>query len=407
MRIFWGEVRRYLRPLTLAVVGLLMMFWVILYHSGFERPSYRHWGLLSVEYQQRFGDTIDREELELIKQELNDLHAELDGLIETYMGEYDIHSFEDYWLLTQLDSYRATDEEKVRAAEERWGAEHLDELANTCWSIYWHGSMEELAWREQEIRSIIENFDLLYDNKAYIEAVKTNDPEWGFHLSDYQKQRILADLQGDEMSLVTFGHTGFRNYFEYYMVLIYVLCAVIAVPFLVTNRVTDVQTLQFSAKIGKGILNKQLGAALLLAAAVNLIVDTFFYLAFFYNEDEKHYLLNCPLNVGAGRNQLWLDLTYRQYVFLLFAQALLLSLALTCGLFAASYRCKNYITAAAIAVPSVIAVSLLSQNAPTHMYLDPNAAWEYPVMVVLPIVVVIAATLIFYCNVWRRRDNRE
>ena len=400
MKILFFEIRRYLRPITLAIVCVLTVFWILMHNSYYTKSPYRAWGLLSVEYQKRFGNVIDADEFEIIKQDYADLCAEIDRAFEKYMGEYDVHSLDDFRLLENASFHI---EEDYRTAAERWGSENIEELYQKCLDIYFDGPMEAQSDREQKIGYFIYDFESL-DKAA--EAARANDPDWGYDkLTDYQKNRILEDCQRHELSIISvlssYSYTEFRDGFKQYSVLIYIICAFIGVPFLVNNKVTGTQTIQFASKRGKNILKNQLGAALTVSAIFNIIIDAFFYIVYFYNGDEIHYLLNCPINVGAAGNQLWINMTYFQYVLLIFAKVMLLSLALTCAIFIVSYFSKNYIVATAIAVPSFMLVSTLSEHLDYHFNLVFNYAWEYPLMLFAPIAAIVAVTIIVMRRTWR------
>ena len=98
------------------------------------------WIDLSVEYARRFGETIDPDERAEIEADYEKALAALNEQYEKYMGQYDVHSEDDCHLLySAADAARNKDyeSEDYRKGAERWDAENLEKLAETCDQIFW------------------------------------------------------------------------------------------------------------------------------------------------------------------------------------------------------------------------------------------------------------------------------
>ena len=110
---FWnilsGEMRRYWRPFTLIVMAVMLLLWNVVFgpHS-FTLEKGTDGAIdydLSVEYARRFGETIDPDERAEIEADYEKALAALNEEYEKYMGQYDIHSKEDYDLLRGAVAY--------------------------------------------------------------------------------------------------------------------------------------------------------------------------------------------------------------------------------------------------------------------------------------------------------------
>ena len=84
--------------------------------------------------------------------------AALNEQYEKYMGQYDVHSEDDCHLLySAADAARNKDyeSEDYRKGAERWDAENLEKLAETCDQIFWDKIPYEIAHRKQMLESIL------------------------------------------------------------------------------------------------------------------------------------------------------------------------------------------------------------------------------------------------------------
>ena len=97
-----------------------------------------------------------------------------------------------------------------------------------------------------------------------------------------------------------------------------------------------------------------------------------------------------------------LDLTYRQFVGLSFANLLAVSLLLTCAVFAVSYYCKNYIIAIAASIPMVIVCNGWYGELTKYGYPFHDRAMPFAVMALVPVVLIAAAVCVFV-----RKTRRE
>lgn len=131
-----GEMRRYLRPVTLALCGLMLFFFGVMLNISAEKVGMNLRGA-SYELQKslyaRFGTTLDAGERAQIVSDADALDREYNALIEEYLGEYDVHSEADYDLL--IMAAQDTEDEHYDEAAARWGAENLAPLAETCYTI--------------------------------------------------------------------------------------------------------------------------------------------------------------------------------------------------------------------------------------------------------------------------------
>lgn len=386
MKLLFWEMRRYLRPQILWIVGVLTLFWGLMYgdinhNNRINRQCpYR----LSVEYQQRFGNTIDRAELEEIRREYDAMMSELDALYDEAVGGYGVHSKADYDMIFAA-FYDGKDSEDYAAAAEKWGEENLEEIYAACETAHQADPINLMEFQQQDIRNILWYFDLL--DSGDIDLDDQSDAAVA-RLREYQAAGEVSLLQ-----VILNADNYFANHFQYWTLLVYLICAVIVVPFSVNNRITNVQAMQFASKQGRAILKKQLAAALLITVLVNLAADAFFCGVAFFGPYNTRHLLGCPLNTGALKVATWLDLTYLQYVGILLCRTLLMSLALTCGLFVLTYFCGNYVGAMAVSTASIVLLYLYSHNMEVRL-LTTHSPLAYPPALLIPMGAVIAVTVL-------------
>ena len=426
--ILWGEMRRYWRPFTLIVVAALLLMWNVLFGSSSfaERkgtdPAIAY--DLSVEYSERFGETIDPNERAEVEADYEKALAALNDQYEKYMGQYDIHSEDDCHLLySAADAARNKDyesEDYCKGAE-RWGADNLEELAETCNQIFWDKIPYEIAHRKQMLESILRWAEHVDEWEQFVASLPTIDrssleertKQWEIanEYSPSSEKRLTQVMQsnGGRLSLLECAYDAgesFQGHFQFWAALIFILCGLIVLPLPVGNRVSGVTAMQYSTRTGRRVIFAQSGGAILNTLLVNAAVDGWFTAIFFLRAKNTLHLWNCPMNLCSYPRILWLDLTFGKFVWLTFGKVLLLSLALTGILFVLSHLSKNYLPALALAVPSVILFIKLSYEMDYMLNIDLYAWFIYPLTLLVSAVVAMAAVMIFV-NRTRKADYAD
>lgn len=432
VRVMWGEMRRYWRPFTLMVMAALLLMWNVLF--GLDSFTLRK-GTdgaiaydLSVEYVKKFGETIDPDERAEVAADHEKTLAALNEEYEKYMGEYNIHSKEDYDLLrgavAYMDSHtpdECQEEEMVQEAADRWGADHLAELTETCDQIFWDKIPYETAHREQMMESILGWAEYADELEQFVASLPTIDrstiekrtTKWEIanEYSSSAEKRITQIMQanGGKLSLlecVYDADESFQDHYQFWAALIFILCGLIVLPLPVGNRVSGVTAMQYSTRTGRRVMLSQLGGALLNTLLVNAAVDGFFWGIFFLREKNTLHLWHCPMNLCSHPRILWLDLIFGQFVWLTFGKVLLLSLALTGGLFVLSHLSRNYLMALAVSVPTVIAFVKLSYETDYMLHIDNAPLFAYPLALLLPAMAAACAVVVFMKQA-RRADYAD
>ena len=354
-RVMWGEIRRYLRPVALLLCGALVLLIYLAYGKDCNsryKDGYGQSYRLSVEYQARYGDSIDASEWEDIRLRHGEERAELDGMFDSALGQYGIHSKDDFDLLREA---QGQDSETYAEALRVWGedglAERLTHLEE-CMTLAWSEPLVSAVFHEQGVRSSLRKWEAAQEAR---QSFSVSDSDWYAGESDFVKARLKASLEKREMAVCNAAYSlTFPMDYLPWNVLICLLCAVIILPLPVYNTVTGVNQLQYVTKEGRHILQKQFITALLLTVAVNALTDALFWLVYFFGEGNTRHLLGNRLNAGEYGEPLWLDLTYGQFVLLCFAVTLVFSLSLAGIFFAVSCHSPHYLTAAASAIPLLL-----------------------------------------------------
>lgn len=349
MRIFLGELRHYLKPFPLIICSVLVLFWCLLYghDSAFGDELNRQSYLLSVEYHQRFGDTIDRTELEEIKRD-----------------------------------YAAATDELAQCSED-WNDQ----------------SFVEKYYRHMEIGDVIGYFDILDGEKADIEnGVGIED--WEI-VSETARSAKIADLRQGEASLINAVYVADiflgDRYFNW-ETLTYLLCAVIFLGALVKTNVSHINHLRFVTKHGRAIVKEELSAALALTVVINAAVNGLFFLFFACINPSFLHLMNCRMRTGTI-GYVHLDVTFFQLILLYFAKQFLLSLLFTCVCFLIGYVSQNYIAALAAATVVLMALLVWSYRLNYHGEQLYSYGTPIPWIECLPFVIVLAALVILFRRV--------
>ena len=415
--ILWGEMRRYWRPFTLIVVAALLLMWNVLFgFSSFAERKGTDPAIaydLSVEYSERFGETIDPNERAEVEADYEKALAALNDQYEKYMGQYDIHSEDDCHLLySAADAARNKDyesEDYCKGAD-RWGADNLEELAETCNQIFWDKIPYEIAHREQMTESILGWAECVDEWELFVASLPTLDRsslekrtlrwEIANEYSPSSEKRLTQVMQsnGGRLSLLECVYDAgesFQGHFQFWAALILILCGLIVLPLPVGNRVSGVTPMQYSTHAGRRVMLAQFGGAILNTLLVNAVVGGFFTAIYFLRDKNTLHLWNCPMNLCAYPRILWLDLTFGQFVWLTYGKVLLLSLALTGILFVLSHLSRNYLPALALAIPSVILFIRLSDKMDFMLNISLYARFVYPLTLLVSGVVAAASVLVF------------
>ena len=403
-----GEMRRYLKPVTLALCGLMLFFFGIMLNISAEKVGMNLRGAsyeLQKSLYERFGTTLDAGERTQIVSDADALNREYNALIEQYLGEYDIHSEADYDLL--IMAAQDTEDENYNKAAARWGAENLAPLAETCYTILADKeSLDNVNYQRRAMALVLryfEAYESLQEEYRTTGTVKMALDGSGAEADEKTLAPLLADLKQDTTSLLSIGSHWF--FFRDCMrdewgLLVLMLCAFVTAPLLIVNRLWGVQPMQFASREGRRVLFRQLGAAMCCTVLVNLAADLVFYRVIFHGKYDTGFLLNCPINAGAMGERFLLDLTYGQFVGLSFANLLAVSLLLTCAVFAVSYYCKNYIIAIATSIPMVIVCNGWYGELTKYGYPFHDRAVPFAVMALVPFALIAAAVCVF---VWKTR----
>ena len=417
---FWnilsGEMRRYWRPFTLIVMAALLLMWSVIFEK--DRVSVRpgtNGGIaydISVEYAKRFGENIDPEERAAVEADYEKALAALNEQYEIHMGQYDIHSVDDYHLLSGavfLAEQQDYEDENYRMAADRWGADNLVELEKTCDDIFWHEMSFEYTGRMHDLESLVSSFQYTDEMAQFAESLPTLDPSalekdsreeylW-YELSDEAKTRLRQSTAASEgrVSLLEVynAHEGCQYLYQSWAVLIFILCGLIVLPLPVGNQISGVTAMQFSSRTGRRVIYAQLGCALLNTLLINGAIDAFFTGIWFFGNRNTRHLLHCHIGWGGEPLIQWLDLTYLQFVLLTFGKVLLLSMALTGVLFVLSHLSKNYLPALALSVPTVFLLVKLSYEADYMLKIGHSPSFAYPLTLLIPAAVAAAAVPVF------------
>ena len=253
MRIVRWEIRQYLRPVALLLCGALVLLIYLAYGKDCNsryKDGYGQSYRLSVEYQQRYGNSIDASEWEDIKARHTEERAALDGMFDSAMGQYGIHSKDDFDLLREAQEQDGEAHAEAHAEALRvWGEDGLAERQThleECMTLAWSEPLVSAVFHEQGVRSSLRKWEAAQEAR---QSFSVSDSDWYAGESDFVKARLKASLNRRETAVCNAAYSlTFPMDYLPWNVLICLLCAVIILPLPVYNTVTGVNQLQYATK---------------------------------------------------------------------------------------------------------------------------------------------------------------
>lgn len=361
MRMILNEVRRYFHPLVLLLIVLLSLGWYLIYETGCSFYLKGNIGMpykVAKEYLQRFGPTFDSQEIEMMRKDHADMKRKVDHLVDQYMGSYDIHTLDEYEAYSDNPVFEKGSDEQKKALDE-WGQTEYDRRLSEyrqVEEIFWSEPVLSASMELQSIEEYVDAFDFLLEAKAAFVA-DPNDEEWFFSdATDSEKERLEQRYQREEIAAgqgPLMIAENFENFYENWSLLILLCCTLLVLPLSIKNKSNGLTPMQYSTKPGKGLLKKQLAAALLSSLLVSMILILVFHIFYFW--DGGSCFADVPLSLGPEAAMLWFDFSLRGFMLCLWGKTLLLVVSEVLIIFWISCHSTNYVTAIAFSVP-VIAI---------------------------------------------------
>lgn len=332
MALLKWELKKIWRPgllLAIALIGL------VFYDA---RPGFyleHFWNAsnlrLSAGWLEAYGTTMEPEERAQLDGQLADLEAEFAQQVAEIPGAAEA-GISDY------ESYLAWD-----AAHQTGLTEEEHQLGFTVYSNTNMNMVESLV-------EFMENYDTLAEGEG---------PEiWGGEVGEYSPAHQPSIQRVEEVRAA--GVFGFLpsaainsadNFFHYFAIWCVFSAVLLLSPTLVRDALRRTRAMQWTSRRGRGVLNAQMGAALLSGALLTLL-NCAVYLGPFLTTGALRFW-DCSLVSVWNAEFPWFDWTYSQYLLALLGLTFLLTLAASGFTVVLSQFSASYVAMLLKAIPLI------------------------------------------------------
>ncbi|WP_130871179.1 ABC transporter permease [Intestinimonas massiliensis (ex Afouda et al. 2020)] len=316
MALLKWELKKIWRPgllLAIALIGLvfydarpgfyLEYFWDSSDWRGAQAQ-------LSSGWLEACGTTMEPEERAQLDGQLEDLEAEFARQAAQVPGAAEAG-------ITDYESYLDWEADYHNSSQAGTRTEEDSDLSR---AIYYTTNLNTI----ESLLQFMENYDTLAAGEV---------PEaWGGEVGDYSPAhqpsiRRVEDVRAEGVygflpGTVTNNTDNFFHYFAIWCVFSAVL---LLSPTLVRDALRRTRAMQWTSRRGRGVLNAQMGAALLSGVLLTLL-NCAVYLGPFLATGALRFR-NCPLVSVWNAEFPWFDWTYGQYLLILLGLTFLLALA--------------------------------------------------------------------------------
>lgn len=342
MALLKWELKKIWRPgllLAIALIGLvfydtrpgfyLEYFWDSSDWRGAQAQ-------LSAGWLEAYGTTMEPEERAQLDGQLEELEAEFARQVAQISGAAEAG-------ITDYESYLDWEESYHNSARAEAQAEDDSDLS---WAIYYTTNLNTI----ESLLQFMENYDTLAEGEV---------PEvWGGEVGEYSPahqpsvQRV-EDVRAEGVSgfLPAAAIGSADNFFHYFAIWCVFSAMLLLSPTLVRDALRRTRAMQWTSRRGRGVLNAQMGAALLSGALLTLL-NCAAYLGPFLATGALRFW-NCPLVSVWNAEFPWFDWTYGQYLLILLGLTFLLALAASGFTVVLSQFSASYVAMLLKAIPLI------------------------------------------------------
>jgi len=337
MALLKWELKKIWRPgLLLAIVLIGLVFYDArpgFYLEYFWDASDREGAQtqLSAGWLEAYGTTIEPEERAQLDGQLEELEAEFAVQVAQIPGAAEAG-------ITDYESYLTWD-----TAHQTGLTEEEHQLG---FAVY---AKTNLAMVE-ELIEFMENYDTL--------AAGETPEVWGGEVGEYSPAHQPSIRRVETVR--TEGVFGFLpiaaidsadNFFHYFAIWCVFSAVLLISPTLVRDALRRTRAMQWTSRRGRGVLNAQMGAALLSGALLTLL-NCAIYLGPFLATGALRFW-NCSLVSVWNAEFSWFDCTYGQYLLILLGLTFLLTLAASGFTVVLSQFSASYVAMLLKAIPLI------------------------------------------------------
>ena len=317
MALLKWELKKIWRPgllLAIALIGLVFYdarpgFYLEYFWDASDREGAQT--QLSAGWLEAYGTTMEPEERAQLDGQLEELEAEFAEQVAQVSGaaEAGITDYESY--LDWEERYHSSTRAETQTEEDH----------DLNWGIYYATNRNTI----EALLQFVENYDTL--------AAGEKPEVWGGEVGEYSPAHQPSVQRVEDVR--TEGVSGFLpaaaigsadDFFHYFAIWCVFSAVLLLSPTLVRDALRRTRAMQWTSRRGRGVLNAQMGAALLSGVLLTLL-NCAIYLGPFLATGALRFW-NCSLvSVWNSFSFPWFDWTYGQYLLILLGLTFLLTLA--------------------------------------------------------------------------------
>lgn len=223
-----------------------------------------------------------------------------------------------------------------------------------------------VALEEEEWQQEMKNMDVHDGDKdalaSILDVYENRYQVYEGRMSEYTKKQQarlqeLIEGKGLDGMMAYEALENAQEYWRWAAILLLIGVVILTAPMITRERLTGVETLQFSSKRGRRIVVNQYMAVML--SAIFFIAVGITVLYGLYAKNGVGFFWNNPINSFYYSEIYWYDMTYGQYVLCLLTIIICYIIGMVGITFALSCHSKNYISLMLKLVPVLILVCVL------------------------------------------------
>lgn len=400
MRIFMYELKKIWnwRVLTIIVTMFLLTWFAVLrepINTYDSLTTHGIYGSYQKELFELYGDTLEPEELaeydipgkkEAIIEELNEIIKK-----EPIFAENHVYNFE------QFEDFITTDYENLSKEEAEKRNETIFKMHDKLDYGDRVNSLDE--WYDSPLMKFyaIQALEAAYINykdkaKMYFSEDQMS-PIFGKALDKIIKMR--------NANLIQYHLTEEFSMFAMEVGIFTIITLIILIsPLLTTDRMRNINKLQYSSTVGRNILKYQFGATMLSAGVLSILMIVVSFIIFLLSGPIDYWNARIMGVFSFGGIYLY-NITFGQYVFILAGMILAFSVSTACFTFILARFSMNIVMLLVKAVPAGIALATLFGLSAYEALSDLNFIFDFvfrrkihvPEIILCGVIVAIAISV--------------
>ncbi|WP_131238633.1 hypothetical protein [Cytobacillus praedii] len=244
----------------------------------------------------------------------------------------------------------------------------------------------DLFWKIPQRENVIEKMEFVNERYGYSDLVQLPTSK--------QDQRIQEIIQSGKVNAIFPSYPveyNFQTISQSIAITILVSVIFMISPIFIRDYKNNMFGLQYSSKIGRGLVLKKVTAGML----ATFIITTFLIIVYYglYSTNDIGMFLESEINSFMG-TVYWYDFSFLQLIIMTILLTYVITLSLSLLAIFVSSICKNYISIIGIQLPlfAVLYWLIKKRVLPVEAFHLTSSQWEigmiYSIMIIIPISVI-------------------